>query len=226
MAQNYTEDVYASGHVGATDLQNIENNFAVQKSSFSGASSPSNPVAGMQWFDTTNTALRLRDSGNAAWLAFLTGDSSQKLWIYRNDSVEGWAIDATVSDRVLAIKGGTQAYNVNGGTNAGTWTIGGGSVDEDGAHNHVWYNAADPASADRTYSSGGTGIDLPLTTKNGSLSSDKVYISVDEGTGLYEVTNVLSSAHTSSEGIHSHSLSFDGTHRSAAAVGTMQYPDI
>jgi len=52
MSQNWADNVYQSDHEGATDLQNMENNFACLKSMFSGASAPSNPVAGMPWFDT------------------------------------------------------------------------------------------------------------------------------------------------------------------------------
>lgn len=47
----------------------IENNFAALKSTFSGASAPSDPVAGMMWLDTTNYILKIRNSGNTAWLA-------------------------------------------------------------------------------------------------------------------------------------------------------------
>ena len=68
MAQNYTDDCFGSSHVGQTDLQNMENNFACLKSSFSGTSAPSNPVAGMLWYDTTNNLLKLRNAANNAWL--------------------------------------------------------------------------------------------------------------------------------------------------------------
>lgn len=67
-AQNYTDDVYDAVHVAATDLQNMENNFACLKSSFSGGSAPANPVPGMFWYDTTDNFLKLRNKANAAWL--------------------------------------------------------------------------------------------------------------------------------------------------------------
>ena len=79
MSQSFTDDVYASGHVAATDLQNIENNFAALKSTFSGASAPSNPVAGMWWYDTTNSILKLRDSSNASWLELYDFDNEKFL---------------------------------------------------------------------------------------------------------------------------------------------------
>jgi len=68
MAQNFTDDCFDPSHVGQTDLGNIENNFACLKSSFSGTSAPSNPVAGMVWYDTTNNLEKLRNAANNAWL--------------------------------------------------------------------------------------------------------------------------------------------------------------
>lgn len=68
MAQNFTDDCFDASHVGQTDLGNMENNFACLKSSFSGTSAPSNPVAGMLWYDTTNKRLKLRNAANNAWL--------------------------------------------------------------------------------------------------------------------------------------------------------------
>ena len=67
MSQNYTDDCFAPGHVGQTDLQNMENNFAALKSAFSGASAPSNPVAGMIWIDTTNDLLKRYYDGS--WIS-------------------------------------------------------------------------------------------------------------------------------------------------------------
>lgn len=45
-----------------------------------------------------------------------------KMWFYQNTAPFGWVIDATPSDAVLAVKGGSNAYNVNGGVQAGTWS--------------------------------------------------------------------------------------------------------
>ena len=68
MAQNFTDDCFDASHVGQTDLGNMENNFACLKSSFSGPSAPSNPVAWMIWYDTTNKRHKLRNEANNAWL--------------------------------------------------------------------------------------------------------------------------------------------------------------
>jgi len=63
-------------------------------------------------------------------MTILLGDADHKTWVYRNTATTGWVIDSSVTDRVIAIKGGTGAYNVNGGVEAGEWTHGhaGGSV--------------------------------------------------------------------------------------------------
>jgi len=68
MAQDYTTDCYDPAHVADTDLDNIEDNFAALKSSFSGASAPSNPVAGQWWLDTTNHIFKLRNEDNDDWI--------------------------------------------------------------------------------------------------------------------------------------------------------------
>jgi len=52
----------------------------------------------------------------------LIATTGTKMWFYQNVAPTGWTIDSTPADAVLAVKGGTQAYNVNGGNQAGTWT--------------------------------------------------------------------------------------------------------
>ena len=44
------------------------------------------------------------------------------MWFYQNTAPMGWVIDSTPADAILAVKGGSAAYNVNGGMAAGTWT--------------------------------------------------------------------------------------------------------
>jgi len=47
--------------------------------------------------------------------------SGRKLYLYENTAPTGWTIVA-VTDKVLAVKGGSDAYNVTGGNTGGTWT--------------------------------------------------------------------------------------------------------
>ena len=70
MPQTFTADCFASGHAGQTDLAAMENNFLALKSHFSGTGAPSNPVAGIDWYDTTSHIYKMRNEANDAWLDF------------------------------------------------------------------------------------------------------------------------------------------------------------
>ncbi|HBA84919.1 MAG TPA: hypothetical protein DCZ95_12565 [Verrucomicrobia bacterium] len=222
MAQYFTEDVFALNHVGVTDLQNIETNFAALKSSFSGTSSPSNVVGGMLWHDST--ARKVRNYANSAWLISLMGDANQKMWVYRNDTCEGWLVDSSVTDVALAIKGGAQAYNVNGGNIAGSWTVGGMShahTHTGPSHNHQWYDLG--ASGDTSYNSAGAAESFTVVQKAyaqivSSLDDDlaglsKDYYTANAGTG-------------NTGGVSASAVASDATWRPRAAVGTLQYPNL
>jgi len=132
-----------------------------------------------------------RESGGGT-LGLLCGDGNHKQWVYKNTATTFWVVDATVTDAVLAIKGGAQAYNANGGTEGGTWT----------QPNHT-----------HSFSGSGTSGTPSSTEGPGSAGEDVI---------------VASSGHT-------HSVSISGTAgsgataatwRPAAAIGTMQYPDM
>lgn len=79
-AQNWTDNVYEATHVAGTDLQNMENNFACLKSSFSGTSSPADDVAGQWWLDTTNHVLQIRNEADTGYL---------EIWDMSNDRPMG-----------------------------------------------------------------------------------------------------------------------------------------
>ncbi len=146
------------------------------QSNFSGTGAPPSPVVGMGWSDTTKQTNKRRNFANNAWLADIHGDADFMLWLYRNDTNPGMVIDPTVSDVVLAAKGGT-TY-VTGGTLAGTW-----------------------AQTSNTWSTSGPSATEPVTGG---------------------VSNVASSS-------HSHTVTAGanaGVWRPAAAVGTMQKPDL
>jgi len=59
--------------------------------------------------------------------------SGTKMYFYQNTAPTGWTIDGACADALLAVKGGAQAYNVNGGNQAGSWTLAGLTAD---AHKH------------------------------------------------------------------------------------------
>jgi hypothetical protein len=199
MSQIYTINCFDANNAVQSDMQAIENNFETLRTLFSGTGSPANPIAGMPWAHPGGVnGLRMRDVANAAWLAVLVGDADYKVWLYRNDAAPGMQIDTTVSDRVLAIKGGTQAYNVSGGTGAGSWTITGLSNDTQGAHQHTGGGTTSTYSALTQYAS---------AIGNGANAHAHTY-----------------SFTTSSNGSHLHTITHAGTSRPAAAVGTLQKP--
>ena len=49
-------------------------------------------------------------------------ESGRRLWLYEDAAPTGWTYLASVADRVLAVKGGSNAFNVAGGNQAGSWT--------------------------------------------------------------------------------------------------------
>jgi hypothetical protein len=229
VSQDYTVNSYQADHVGQVNLANIEKNLECLRSFFSGASAPSNAVAGHAWFDTAKNLPKIRNDANNAWLAILTGTTSQKLWIYRNDTDDGWAIDSGVTDRVISLKGGSGAYDRTGGGVAGeTWDILKAHVHTGSAHthshNHKWYNNNGVYDSDETYNSGGAEITLPAASdKDGT----EVYIERHQSSS----DNVLADSYTNNDATARSGASNTGAQstadvRPAAAVGTLQYPDI
>ncbi|EGJ51797.1 hypothetical protein [Desulfocurvibacter africanus] len=206
MAQNYTIDMFAPGNQVQIDMQNIENNLECLRSMFSGLTTPANAITGQAWYDLNKSVLKQHNG--TAWIGLMHGDAAQKLWVYRNAAMAGWVVDAAVSDRVLAVKGGTQAYNVNGGEMAGTWTISG----LPGAHTHT-------ISSDGNHRHSRGAI-----THSAALGYGWV---LDEGGSVYY-------AYTDYQGSHSHggatssagAITQNGTWRPAAAVGSLQYLDL
>jgi microcystin-dependent protein len=81
---NFTDNCFAGTADVQTNMQQIENNFAALKSSFSSATEPSDLVAGMFWYDTNLNILKLRDEANSAW---------QNIWDFGNNVPMGSAIN-------------------------------------------------------------------------------------------------------------------------------------
>lgn len=48
--------------------------------------------------------------------------SGTRCWFGNDTAPTGWTIDASAADALLAVKGGSNDYNIAGGTKAGTWT--------------------------------------------------------------------------------------------------------
>jgi len=74
--------------------------------------------------EALETKLGVDNSGDTSSIDYKVNNffvSGRKLWLYEDTAPTGWTT-VSVTDAVLAVKGGTNAYNVNGGNTAGTWT--------------------------------------------------------------------------------------------------------
>jgi len=210
MAQTFTEDCFAASQVGLTSLQNMENNFLALKTLFSGSSAPSNSTGGMPWFDTGKKILKVRNSTNGAWLGVHYSSTASRWWVYANAAGDGWIVDSSVTDRVLAIKGGTQAYNAVGGSAAGSWTFSGITISaETSLHAHLFTHVHEQTTF-TIY--GASTVVSPVDTVEFSVVT----------TG-----GILGTHYTTFESVdHRHTAAFDATWRPAASVGTLQYLDL
>ena len=201
MAQTFTDNTYDGAHNAATDLQNMEANFAALKSSFSGTASPGSAVTGQLHMDTDNNVLKVYDT---SWLGIMHGDVDQKIWVYRNSAIDGWVIDSSVSDVVLAAKGGG-TYTTAGAT-AGSWTISGLSAN---AHTHGFSGSGSTGSP--------SGTDDTNHWRD-SLGSSHLWLASSSHTHGVSVSGTTGSTGSA--------VSSNGTWRIAAAVNTLQYLDI
>jgi hypothetical protein len=232
MVQNWTEDPYEPSYEIAFTMTATENNFKCLRSNFSGTGLPASPTAGQLFFNTTTQYYKYYDG--SAWndltSDYIRGDAALKLWVYSNTAISGWIIDSSVYDVVLAFKGGTNAYNVNGGVVAGTWD-GAGFV-----HTHAWFSSKEnpspmSVSTFKTFTKEGVLQNLNIAYADcnvdyygDAIAADRVVLSECAPPILEGATDVGSGEfrNFTSTGVH------DGTnsYRPAAAVGTMQYPDM
>jgi len=221
--QTWTDNIYQEDNDAQTDLQNIENNFLCLKSMFSGAAAPGAAIRSpfMPWFDTGQDVLKFRDSLDAEWFGLFHGDSSQKIWVYRNGALTGWAIDSSVFDKVLTIKGG--ATYVNGGDDTqGSWNSPAGS-----SHNHQFVKSNAPSTPDEVWDVGGNEVDIPHT--NIELIYDgNPYPPIIFGIGMMrdhasdpDWAEALDDSYTSNSVVNSFYQ-----YRPAAGVGTLQSLDL
>lgn len=137
-------------------------------------------------------------TNNMAAAKFMLGNSDTIIWMYLNTAPPGWKAITTGGDTVLGVSGGSQAYNVNGGTAGGTWTQPG--------HNHLWYNERSVSVADAVYDADGSLIDVPV----GSVKTAEV-----DHIHLTQVTNsTLADSYTENDATVN-------TYRPSASVGKL-----
>lgn len=217
MSQDWIPDLYTVGKIGDTTLSDMELMFATLRSSFSGPSSPPNPVDGNLWYDTDTDLLKAYR--NSAWAGVLAGTASFKKYVYLNAAEDGWTVDGALADLVIAVKGGSQAYNVSGGTTAGTWTQPSHTLTAAQIPQHRHSISADGGHAHNLYRYIGS-TDAAGYVDQGAGSG------LGQGSGwLVAVANHYHGSWTGyigSTNSHQHGTAY----RPAAAVGTVQYPDM
>ena len=222
MAQDWTTDTYEPTNNFSADLLNIEDNFAALKSSFSGLAEPSTYVPGQFWFDTSKKILKIRNQGDTAWLGVMYGAVSFKIWMYVNAAEDGWVQDATITDRVLGIKGG--ATYLTGGTLASSWIIAGNELSTAGSdHAHRYFDWQSTTVFKSWEADGST----PETIYGGQRGDNQQMGKSlgDEPTGQYRcLTEDIYTDDT--QGLHTHSITSGGAWRPAANVGILVYPNV
>lgn len=115
-----TGATYSGGTIsGATLTGSTVNSFCtISGSTLTGAITASGATISSPTI-TGATLVNTTFSGTAV----MTGNSGvTKSYFYQNTAPTGWTIDNTPADALLAVKGGSQAYNYNGGNQRGTWT--------------------------------------------------------------------------------------------------------
>lgn len=222
----------AVGNQIANDIPDIAENFAHIKSAL-------NRLMQETWSDSDVTGIHLDAAvglydGTYTYIIptnsvtanaiLMTGDSNTIAWFYLNTAPTGWKVLATGADMVCGISGGSDAFNANGGTDAGTWTVAGLTKDAHthtgASHNHQWYDAIAATNAhDKSYNSGGSATNLSnagsdkdgsnysLVIEQGGVGAGDMYTD-DDGTGT---TGAQSDA----------AISSDATWRPAAALGKL-----
>jgi hypothetical protein len=149
---------------------------------------------------------------------YLLGGAAFKIWVYANTAQEGWVIDTDdATDRVLAFKGGSDAYNANGGTNAGTWT------QPNHVHTFTLTTTELPAHVHQMREGDGDLCEYPTVGGASEMSG----LPADDPEWTYSSKAALNtaSAGTGSQGSVDNGATAN-TYRPAAAIGTMQFPDV
>jgi hypothetical protein len=221
----YVANVYQGDHVAATDLQNIENNFEYLRNNFKSGSAPADPGGGLEgviWWDSTKKTFKGRS--DSEWRGIFSGNADFKIWAYLDSVPDGWTRDTTVTDEVLAFKGGS-TYTTGAQRNKGSWTISGLSTDNHASHTH--------SMQDHTHTlADGTAINDALDGSRIVAHGTGAELRVESGSGTVtyakkEITGGPSSGSTGNESVTlSHTTSQDGTWRIKAAVGIMLYPKL
>jgi hypothetical protein len=152
-----------------------------------------------------------------------------KIWVYSDAAEEGYTEDEDCADCVIAVKGGSQAYNATGGDSnpKGNWTINTLTIDPEDAHVHSMQGHIQTLASSNMSSLAGFpsyigaiqvgGIwYLGSVSENGGTSiSRRTQIKLDTGGPSPGSTGATS---------HTHGATWGNSWRPQAAVGVMIFP--
>ena len=114
-------------------------------------------------------------------------ESGRRMWLYEDAAPTGWTHMASVADRVIAVKGGSNAFNVVGGNQAGTWTQP-NHTHSGPSHNHKWYDNQGYHNNDYSFDTNGNSISLPIASAYSGYRHMKIRIDDENyriGSDLY-----------------------------------------
>lgn len=217
MAQDwkYLPAAYDEDDAATCDLTAFMENFAVLQSHFSGTAAPSATYEGQLWFDTDDKIMKIYNGSTYKGLMY--GSADAKIWAYLNSAPDGWVYDSSITDRLMAVEGGTVYTSAASGQ--GTWEMTGLTSSTD-SHNHQWY-----------YMDGQYGWSYDVNGDlirylDGAIESQKWgYIVQAYYSGQvrhYNNTNLYTEGQT-----HQHTgATYTSTWRPAAAVGILVYPNL
>jgi hypothetical protein len=139
-----------------------------------------------------------------------------KMWFYQNVAPTGWTIDATAADAVLAVKGGSNAYYVAGGTQSGTWTQP-SHYHSGGSHTHTF------TGVDHLHSTAGhvlTAGEMPYHNHNTAYSVYNNSANSSLGAGASSMTlSVIPTTYAGGNQAHDHGATGAADRSLAGATG-------
>jgi len=121
-----------NGTLGTTTAANFRVDVLADGANCGTAPTMTSPVVTTGFNDGTY-AISWPTNGMAA-AKFMLGNSNTIAWFYLNTAPPGWKVLSTGADTVLAVSGGTAAYNANGGTAGGSFSM---STAQMPAHTHT-----------------------------------------------------------------------------------------
>lgn len=241
MSQITNTNVFQTGHVGQTDMQNIENFLLALMSTFSGASAPSVTTAGMWYFDTDGDGtFYARDDTDANWragLEFTSGgelvasypvESGTRMLFFNSTARHGWTRYAGFQDGAVVTiadsgftSGGSAKLESGLSHSHGAGTL----ANDNDTHNHSGPSHSHDLPI--VVQTGGTTYDVLLdssyrkagdgTSKNGiriySIQSDELPDSEAE-----DLIHYSHNAGTGNTGDDTHNHSISGSTASAEAT--------